>query len=173
MQLDAGSPPILFPHHLPLYQHCLHSAIFRLPFGAPCARVLRSGSRIAGPSGGRPSAPSQRRWRPSRAEPGASAAPHIKKSTPPCPPGAEFVFALLLRGQTFIKASFKCKCDLISSSVRGLLLFLVILPPSCLRSHLQRLPSPACPARLCPPTATCWPASTVQVHKYTHIHTVY
>lgn len=58
------------------------------------------------------------------------------------------------------------------SPVRGLFrLFLLILPPNYLSSRLQHRPSPPCAARRCPPTATCWPASTAQVQTRTHIHT--
>lgn len=86
-----------------------------------------------------------------------------------------FLFYLLICLVIYFCGEKKFKLNLIwvnvfSFLVRELHLFLVILPPSCPNSPLQHLRSPLCPARLCPPTATCWPVLTAQVFKSTYMN---
>lgn len=124
----------------------------------------RSGFRTGGPSGARPSAPSQPRWKPSRAKAGG-ASPRSRISTPPWSAG---VTELLGQGSLVsVQNSSVMWCV---SPVRGLhRRFRLILPPNCLSSRLLHPPFPLCPARRWPPSATCWPASTAQVgHKFTY-----
>lgn len=103
----------------------------------------------------------------------SSSSPHqqINPTLPTLAPNRYYSIFTLLKN--VLKLNLMCDFILIIffSLVRELPLFLVILPPSCPNWPLQDLHFLPCPARLCPPTATCWAVSTAQVFKSTHMCT--
>lgn len=109
MRLSSASDPLLVDTFHPSCFSTLpcDRIQFSVWLGSlPACPRSRSGSRTGGQSGERLSAPLQRRWRPSRAEPGG-ASPRSTTSTPPWPAGVR----VLSRSGFLVSGLDSCECD--------------------------------------------------------------